>query len=205
MKSPLSNPVLLLLALTGLAAADLPKKAPISRYTSLWTNSPFTSKPPPPGPGEVADPLGDYALIGVSPITGNDGYRVTLINKKKPDERITVDSNKTVGGFKILGVTRKPGDPLGTVVRMSSGTTTGTVAFDEKLLTVVAAKAPPAQVAPPQVPGQPAQPVPPGQAQPIRQPRPRVVPPPAPQAGGAPAQPAQPVPQPSQRPSRRGN
>jgi hypothetical protein len=208
LKSPLSNPVLLLLALTGLAAADLPKKAPISRYTSLWTNSPFTSKPPPPGPGEVADPLGDYALIGVSPITGNDGYRVTLINKKKPDERITVDSNKTVGGFKILGVTRKPGDPLGTVVRMSSGTTTGTVAFDEKLLTVVAAKAPPAQVAPPQVPGQPAQPVPPGQAQPIRQPRPRVVPPPAPQAGGAPAQPAQPaqpVPQPSQRPSRRGN
>lgn len=208
MKSPLSNPVLLLLALAGLAAADLPKKAPISRYTSLWTNSPFTSKPPPPGPGEVADPLGDYALIGVSPITGNDGYRVTLINKKKPDERITVDSNKTVGGFKILGVTRKPGDPLGTVVRMSSGTTTGTVAFDEKLLTVVAAKAPPAQVAPPQVPGQPAQPVPPGQAQPIRQPRPRVVPPPAPQAGGAPAQPAQPaqpVPQPSQRPSRRGN
>lgn len=204
MKSPLSNPVLLLLALTGLAAADLPKKAPISRYTSLWTNSPFTSKPPPPGPGEVADPLGDYALIGVSPITGNDGYRVTLINKKKPDERITVDSNKTVGGFKILGVTRKPGDPLGTVVRMSSGTTTGTVAFDEKLLTVVA-KAPPAQVAPPQVPGQPAQPVPPGQAQPIRQPRPRVVPPPAPQAGGAPAQPAQPVPQPSQRPTRRGN
>jgi hypothetical protein len=205
LKSPLSNPVLLLLALTGLAAADLPKKAPISRYTSLWTNSPFTSKPPPPGPGEVADPLGDYALIGVSPITGNDGYRVTLINKKKPDERITVDSNKTVGGFKILGVTRKPGDPLGTVVRMSSGTTTGTVAFDEKLLTVVAAKAPPAQVAPPQVPGQPAQPVPPGQAQPIRQPRPRVVPPPAPQAGGAPAQPAQPVPQPSQRPTRRGN
>jgi hypothetical protein len=205
LKSPLSNPVLLLLALAGLAAADLPKKAPISRYTSLWTNSPFTSKPPPPGPGEVADPLGDYALIGVSPITGNDGYRVTLINKKKPDERITVDSNKTVGGFKILGVTRKPGDPLGTVVRMSSGTTTGTVAFDEKLLTVVAAKAPPAQVAPPQVPGQPAQPVPPGQAQPIRQPRPRVVPPPAPQAGGAPAQPAQPVPQPSQRPSRRGN
>lgn len=204
MKSPLSNPVLLLLALTGLAAADLPKKAPISRYTSLWTNSPFTSKPPPPGPGEVADPLGDYALIGVSPITGNDGYRVTLINKKKPDERITVDSNKTVGGFKILGVTRKPGDPLGTVVRMSSGTTTGTVAFDEKLLTVVA-KAPPAQVDPPQVPGQPAQPVPPGQAQPIRQPRPRVVPPPAPQAGGAPAQPAQPVPQPSQRPTRRGN
>lgn len=194
------NPIFWLLALTGLAEAALPKKAPISRYTSLWTNSPFTSKPPPPEAGPENNPLDDYALIGVSPITGNDRYRVTLINKKKPDERITVDSDETVSGFKILGVTRKSGNPLGTVVRMSSGTTTGTVAFDEKLLTVVAAK-PPAQVAPPQVPGQPPQPAPPGQAQPARQPRPRVVPPPAPQAGA----PAQPAPQPSQRPSRRGN
>lgn len=207
LKFSASNPVLLLLALTGLAAADLPKKAPLSRYTSLWTNSPFTAKPPPPNPGEVANPLDDYALIGVSPINNNNGYRVTLINKKKPDERITVDSDKTVSGFKILDVTRKPGNPLGTVVRMSSGSTTGTVSFDEKLLTVAAAKAPP-QAAPPQVPGQPPQPVPPGQAQPQRQPRPRVVPP-APQAG-TPAQPGhvqpgQPVPHTSQRPSRRSN
>ena len=201
MKSLVFNPVLLLLALTGVAAADLPKKAPLSRYTSLWTNSPFTSKPPPPEAGPENNPLDDYALIGVSPINDNNGYRVTLINKKKPDERITVDSDETVSGFKILGVTRKPGDPLGTVVRMSSGSMTGTVSFEENLLTVAAAKAPP-QAAPPQVPGQPPQPVPPGQAQPLRQPRPRVVPPPAPQAGAA-AQPT--APQSSQRPFRRGN
>jgi hypothetical protein len=201
LKSLVFNPVLLLLALTGVAAADLPKKAPLSRYSSLWTNSPFTSKPPPPEAGPENNPLDDYALIGVSPINDNNGYRVTLINKKKPDERITVDSDETVSGFKILGVTRKPGDPLGTVVRMSSGSMTGTVSFEENLLTVAAAKAPP-QAAPPQVPGQPPQPVPPGQAQPLRQPRPRVIPPPAPQAGAA-AQPT--VPQSSQRPFRRGN
>lgn len=209
MKFPLSNSVLLLLALTGAALADLPKKAPISRYTSLWTNSPFTSKPPPPEAGPENNPLGDYALIGVSPISGSNRYRVTLINKKKPDERLTVDSDKTVGGFKVLSVTRKPGDPLGTVVSMSSGSATGTVSFDEKLLTI-AAKAPP-QAAPPQVPGQPPQAVPAGQVQPPqRQPRPRVVPPPAPQAGaqaqpGQPVQPAQPAPHNSQRPTRRGN
>ncbi len=209
MKSLVFNPVLLLLALTGVAAADLPKKAPLSRYSSLWTNSPFTSKPPPPEAGPENNPLDDYALIGVSPINDNNGYRVTLINKKKPDERITVDSDETVSGFKILGVTRKPGDPLGTVVRMSSGSMTGTVSFDEKLLTVAAAKAQPQappQAAPPQVPGQPPQPVPPGQAQPLRQPRPRVIPPPAPQAGAAAqAGQPQPVPQSSQRPFRRGN
>lgn len=205
MNLPLFNPVLLLLALTGVAVADSPKKAPISRYNSLWTNSPFTSKPPPPEATPESNPLGDYALIGVSPISGSNRYRVTLINKKKPDERLTVDSDKTVGGFKILSVTRKPGDPLGTVVSMSSGAMTGTVSFDEKLLTITT-KAPP-QAAPP-APGQPPQAIPAGQVQPPqRQPRPRVVPPPAPQAGAQvqPAQPAQPVPHTSQRPTRRSN
>lgn len=214
MQSTLVNPVFFLLASLAVAAADLPKKAPISRYNGLWTNSPFTSKPPPVGPGEVANPLDDYALIGVSPI-GGSGYRVTLINKKKPEERITVDSDKPVkDGFKVLEVIRKAGDPLGTTVRMNSGSMTGTVAFDTKLLTLVSAPkaAPPQPGQPPQA-GQPVLPPPgtppaqPGQpGQPLRQPRPRVVPPPTPQSG-AQVLPNQPAPQTNQnqRPSRRGN
>src|SRR6478609_3656229 len=124
MKSPISSTVFLLLALGGLATADVPKKAPFTRYTPLYTNSPFTSKPPPAEAGPENNPLDDYALIGVSSIglKGNDSiYRVTLINKKKPEERITVDSDNPKSDFKILGVTRKAGDPLGTVVAMSSG------------------------------------------------------------------------------------
>lgn len=201
-----SAPCILLtaLALTGWAAAELPRKAPLTKYTRLWTDSPFTSKPPPAGPAEVANPLEDYALAGVSPVTG--GYRVTLINKKKPDERIIVESDKPRDGFKVLGVTRKPGDPLGTVVRMASGSLTGTVAFDEKLLTIAPPAPPqqkPAANLPPGV--QPGQVPQPGQA-PQRQPRPRVVPPPVPQAAGQaarpPVQPAQPV-QNNLRPARR--
>lgn len=192
--------ILLAPALVGWAVADLPRKAPVTKYTGLWTNSPFTSKPPPPEAGPVANPLEDYALAGVSPISS--GYRVTLLNKKKPDDRIVVDSDKPKDGFKILAVTRKPGDPLGTVVRMSSGTVTGTVTFDTALLTLTPppAAAPPQPNLPPGVkPGQPPQP---GQT-PLRQPRPRVVPPPTPATPQArPQVPAQPV-QPSQRPSRR--
>ncbi len=109
----------LALTLTVWAVADLPKKAPLTKYTGLWTNSPFTSKPPPPEAGPVVNPLEDYALVGVSPVGA--GYRVTMLNKKKPEERITVDSDRPREGFKILEVTRKPGDPLGTVVRMTSG------------------------------------------------------------------------------------
>lgn len=171
--------LLLVLATAGWAAADLPKKTPKTKYRGLWENSPFTSKPPPPEEGPVVNPLEDYALAGVSPITG--GYRVTLLNKKKPEERIFVfsDDVNPKHGFKILGVERKSGDPLGTVVRLSSGPVTGSVSYDDKLLTITQAapKPPQAQPGHPAIPGQPM--LQPGQM-PQRQPRPRVVPPPIP-------------------------
>jgi len=178
---PVPSILLAAFAFIGTVAADVPVKAPPTKYRNLWENSPFTSKPPPPEQGPVSNPLEDYALGGVSPITG--GYRVTLLNKKKPEERITVDTDSPKSGFKILEVTRKSGDPLGTIVRMSSGALTGTVSFDDKLLTLAAPPAP-AKTQPGAQPGQP--PVLPGAngqpGIPQRQPRPRVVPPPTPQA-----------------------
>jgi hypothetical protein len=201
MKSVTSFPALLLLAITGVALADLPKKAPISRYSGLWINSPFTSKPPPPDSVDAPNPLNDYALIGVSPIGGN-GFRVTLINKKKPEERIIVDSDKPPkDGFKVIEVIRKAGDPLGTKVAMLSGTTKGTVEFDSKLLTL----APPPKAAPPQpgqppIPGLPTQPQVDASGNPIRLPRPRVVPPPALPAGVPNQQIPQNIPQNVQQP-----
>ena len=192
--------ILLSLAFTGWAVADLPKKAPITKYTRLWTDSPFTSKPLPPPPGEVANPLEDYALAGVSPVSG--GYRVTLLNKKKPEERIIVESDRPSQGFKILEVVRKAGDPLGTVVRMMSGSVTGTVAFDEKLLTLTPPPAAKPQVPPGAKPGVPPGVPQPGQP-PQRQPRPRVVPPPATPTPATPTPQAQPT-QNNQRPQRRG-
>lgn len=161
-----------MLALSGAVLAEVPRKAPPARYQALWTQSPFTSKPPEPEGQVENNPLDDYALIGVSPIE-NAGYRVTLINRKKPEDRIVVHSGSIKDGFSVIGVDRKPGNPLGTVVRMKNGSKSGTVSFDEKLLTLVAAP-----ITQPQVkPGQPGQPPIPGQA-PQRQPRPRIVPPP---------------------------
>jgi hypothetical protein len=192
--------LLLTPAFLGWAAADLPRKAPLTKYTVLWLNSPFTSKPPPPEAGPAVNPLEDYVLGGVSPISS--GYRVTLLNKKKPGERIIVDSDKPSQSFKILSVSRKVGDPLGTVVRMSSGAVTGTVSFDEAALKLTPPPAPAAKPAnlPPGVQPQPA----PQNAQPaLRQPRPRVVPPPAPTVTPLPGRP-QPIPQQSvPRPDRR--
>jgi hypothetical protein len=206
LKASLTKPLFCLLALVGSVQADLPKKTPPSRYANLWTNSPFTAKPPPAGPVDQVNPLDDYALLGVSPISAT-GYRVTLINKKQPDERITVDSDKTNTDFKILEVIRKSGDPLGTEVRMSSGSMTGKVSFDQKLLVLTPAappKPPTIQNGQPPMPNanvQPGavvngQPVPNGTVPVIRQPRPRVIPPPTPTA--------QPATQQS-RPERKGN
>lgn len=177
------------LALTGAAVAEMPRKAPPSMYSRLWTDSPFTTKPVITDQGPGPNVLDDYALVGIAPIS--DGYRVTMMNKKSPEERIYLESGKTVEGFKIVEVIRKAGDPLGTVVRMMSGSVTGTVGFDEKLLTLkTAAPAAPAGARPGQ-PLQPGQQVQPGQPQPqpvpgqpgaVPQIRPRVVPPPTPGA-----------------------
>lgn len=175
--------LLTVLALAGTSPAVVPQKAPLSKYARLWSDSPFTSKPVIEG-NLLNNPLEDYTLGGISPVGG--GYRVTLLNKKKPDERIYVDPNMTdpKHDFKILGVTLKEGNPLGTVVKLSSGTVTGSVAFDEKYLTL-ASTAGPKVVQAPNRPGATYQPQPQPVPQPVpqtgqttqRPQRPRVVPP----------------------------
>jgi len=160
------------------AASELPREAPLTKYQGLWTNSPFTSRPiivAPEAPPEV-NPLEDYALVGVSPVA--EGFRVTLINRNDPGERIIVDSSRPnpKQDIKILGIDRQPGRPLSTTVKLSMGRSTGTIGFEQELLTLT----PPPAAAPPQRPGiNPAD----GQPDPAqgarRQPRPRVVPPPA--------------------------
>jgi hypothetical protein len=193
---PINAPSLLLLtALTAVLHAGVPQKQALATYSSLWMNSPFTSKPIVAGSAAIANPLEDYALLGVSPI-GKNGYRVTLINKKKPEDRVIVESGKTsADGFSIVDVKRTAGNPLATTVDMTSGTLRGVVKFDENLLTIAA----PPPTAP--VPAQGNAPVPQVQSQAPgqviqAQPRPRVVPPPAPgQPNAVPSQ------IPGQRPS----
>lgn len=173
-------PILLTLALITRAVAapeDLPTKPPVSSYAHLWNNSPFTTKPPDIGQGPEVNPLEDYALGGVSPIAG--GHRITLFNRKVPDERIVIDPS-TPSSFRVISINRQTGNPLGTTVRLATAGKEGVVSFDEKLLVLKAAAA---QVQPQpqnngqQIPGQQVPGQPPGENAP-RQPRPRVVPPP---------------------------
>lgn len=152
MKSSISL-CLLLLAAAGLSVAEVPRKPVPSKYRSLWTDSPFTTDPV-VTPGDTYNPLQDYVLLGVSP--NEHGYRVTLMNRKTPTERpVIVESHRETKGFKIVEVLRDKDDPMGTRVKLTRGTNTGTVGFEEKFLTLKPAATPARQPDPTQQAGRP--------------------------------------------------
>lgn len=159
---------ILLVASAGIAAAEVPHKMPLTRYYKLWNDSPLTTKPA--GPVGDDNPFQDYALGGVSPVTG--GYQVTLLNKKKPEERLTLSPGQ--GKFRVVKVQYDERRARGVVVSLSNGSKEGTVTFDDKLL---ALKTPAPQGQPQKSQGQqqpphiqpPSPPVP--SAQPSNQPQ----------------------------------
>lgn len=170
---------ILLLTVAGVsshATADVPSKEPLVKYTGLWTNSPFTSKPPPPDPVQAANPLDDFTLTGIAPVPG--GYRITIISKKNPELKKVIEPG-VKGEFNVVSVKRNPDKALGTTVILSNGSIQGTVAFEEEMLTLKAPPAPQQEVKPTNLP--------PGITPPQantkgnsgkRQPRARIVPPP---------------------------
>ena len=192
MKTFLTSTALIAFAIST-ALGDVPKKIPLYQFAYLWTESPFTSKPPPPNPPDAVNPLDDFTLTGIAPVPG--GYRVTIISKKDPTvkEIISPDGD---GPFKVISVNRNPGQTLGTTVVLSNGSMQGTVSFEPDLITLNSAPAPQQnpQGNPNLPPGvnnnQGGQNLPPGvdpnQANQGGQnagPRPRIVPP-SPQSGG---------------------
>lgn len=165
------------------AAAKIPEKAPAVKYTGLYTNSPFTSKPDAPVAAPTANPLEDYTLAGIAPVPG--GYRITIINKKNPEIKEVIEPDGS-SQFKVVSVNRNPGKTLGTTVvlssTLSSGSIQGTVAFEPELITLKAAPATPepqqGQLPPGITPAMAGQQAAPPNAEAVRQPRPRIVPPP---------------------------
>lgn len=122
----------LAVGLISFAAAEAPRKQGLSRYSMLWTNSPFTVKPV-ESVQEAVNPLSDWALGGVSEVNG--GYYLILLNRKKPAETEVVEPG-VESAFKVLSVRRDPVDYLKTQVQVSYHGQSGWVSYDEKLLTL---------------------------------------------------------------------
>lgn len=123
----------LLAGFSSILTAEIPRKAPITRYTGLWTNSPFTSKPPPVAPTSVDNPLDDFTLAGIAPVPG--GYRITIVNKKDLNDVIVIDPSGS-SDFKLVSVSRNPEVSLGTTVVLSADGKQGTVTFEPDLITL---------------------------------------------------------------------
>lgn len=123
------------LALATVASADVPQKVPLTRYIQLWSDSPFTRKPPPEQVVETT-PLDDYALGGVSPVDG--GYFVILLNRKKPEEKVIIQPGQP-SEFRVMEVRSGDTGPLSTTVLVGAGGKSKLLSFDEKLLTLKAA------------------------------------------------------------------
>ena len=168
--------LLLSLLFAASALADAPNQLRLTDYQKLWTDSPFTSKPPPPAPpGPAANPLEDYALGGISKLA--DGYYAILLNKKDPSDKVVIRPGSD-GDFKVVEVQWSEGNWKDTVVTIQSGNQRGTVAFEDKLLAVKTAAPEKPTGAKPQVPtpGKPATPTPAGQTRPPRIVRPPTLP-----------------------------
>jgi hypothetical protein len=115
-------------------SAGAPKKPLPSRYTPLHTSSPFTTPAPPvTNNAPVVNPLEDWTLGGVTKFP--DGYFVILMNKKKPDEK-TIIQPGIHSEFEVIEVLDGGMDYTATTVKLKYGSSTGTVSFDKKMLTV---------------------------------------------------------------------
>ena len=157
------------LGLASVVSAGAPTQPTLTRYSKLWISSVFTTPPAQIIP-EKENPLEDYALGGISKL--EDGYYAILFNKKKPDERVVIYPGQT-NEFEVLDVKWPTDSWRDAVVTLKSGSTTGTVSFDDQLLVVKTAPttAPQGKPNPGVKPPTPGTPTPPS----TRAPRPRVV------------------------------
>lgn len=144
-----------MIALTATALAEPPVKKSLGEYSPLWTNSFFTSKPPPQGPNEAESAFTDWSLGGVSPVDG--GYMITLFNRKKPEMTMTITPKRAItndgttmetsepgkgGTFSFVKVEQGKTSWKETKVTLMAGGKVGVLGFDTKSIIPKASAAP---------------------------------------------------------------
>lgn len=134
------KPVLCFLLFAASAAvltADVPNQPVLTRYTSLWTDSLFTAKPPPPeGPARQDNPLDEYALGGAGKL--HDGYYVVLFNKKDPSQKEVIRPGGD-SDFEVVSMKWSDTNWKDTVATIKSGQFQAEIGFDDEVLSAKAA------------------------------------------------------------------
>jgi len=131
-----------LIATVATVSADPPKKPSLMTYSKLWISSPFTIKPeikpaPPISPLER-----DWMLGSIRP--GENGYSVTLINKKDRKDRIRLIPGFASSDWQLIKVEQDTKNNENSRVQIRKGSQTAWISYDEKLIKIrpaVASKA----------------------------------------------------------------
>jgi hypothetical protein len=136
--------LIITLSVVTWGAATPPRQPSLGQFTRLWTNSPFTINPTVEA-AVIASPLErDWTLASISP--SENGYSVTLMNKKNRKERIRFIPGYSSGDFKLHEVKPDPNSAKNSKVLVSkSGGAKAWIGYDEKLIKVrqsAASKAP---------------------------------------------------------------
>jgi len=149
--------ILSLLPLLG----NPPRKRSMNELSSLWINSPFTTKP---AAALAQNSLNEWTLAGISG-NPNTGYTVTLLNKKDRNNRKRIhtsglNNEKSTSGFKVLEVNQASGSNYKTSkVKVSIGSDIGWVEYDQAILSAPKVKAPPTLTNRRTTPARPTSPV----------------------------------------------
>jgi len=133
-----SSLILLASALLGLCAqlhAEVPRQLPLSRYSRLWRESPITTKPLEQKIVEGPGPLDEWALGGISEVSG--GFLLLLFNRTNPQEKRIIEPTNS-HGFEVVQVRRVPNNYLATEVELRYKGKTGWVRYEESLMAIKA-------------------------------------------------------------------
>jgi len=118
---------------TAVVSAKPPRQPRVSQYARLWTpTSPFTIELT-AAVTAVASPLErDWSLGSIVPV--NNGYAVTLINKKDRKDRVRFLPGFSSGEYKLLDVKQNISSHKESRVLISKGSQKGWITYDEKVV-----------------------------------------------------------------------
>lgn len=126
--------LLILAVTTGWASASPPRQPRAQQYARLWTASPFTIKPTAIAKASVSPLERDWSLGSIVPL--QNGYAVTLINKKDRKDRIRFIPGFSTGEFKLIEVKQNTVSRKESRVLVSKGTQKGWITYDEKVVSL---------------------------------------------------------------------
>ncbi len=119
------------------SGAQAPRKSPLTKYRQLWEKSLVTEKPPPPESNaeELPNELDDFVLGGWTQTA--QGYLVSLINSKNPQNRVTIAPGMpNSGGYQVLEVKRDPLNYKSSQVLIQYGSDKKWIGYEDKFLTL---------------------------------------------------------------------